>query len=133
MRYCWSKKIKKNTNLSNSELIFRNIFLSIFMLLISLDSLIICLFINIFYILVSGSKINNSSLVGVLQNGPKPQLSNLKRPRNNSYKGEMIPYKIHCWQIQRLSMVSGIFKKLRTSHFYPDINRHYTCFHIMPR
>ena len=42
-----AKNFKKKTNFSNSKLIFRSIILPISMLLISLDSLIICLVINI--------------------------------------------------------------------------------------
>ena len=41
-----AKHFKKKTNLSNSQLIFRSIVSPISMLLLSLDSLIICLFIN---------------------------------------------------------------------------------------
>ena len=49
------------------------------MLLISSDSLIICVFIDIIiHISTFSSEIDNRILVGVLQNGPKPQLSILK-------------------------------------------------------
>ena len=61
------------------SLVFRSILLPIFMLLISSDSLIICVFIDIIiHISTFSSEIDNRSLVGVLQNGPKPQLSILK-------------------------------------------------------